>query len=156
MNRFIFAAALATLVLAGIAPPSAEARQRNRRRVAQPDYAAVTRTINDCEDRTDDFRKTLRRALKDSRLDDTHREDELNRQADRLENALDRTGDAWNRDRNPSKARGHVQEALGAARDINATMRKWRLHPDTERDWSVVRSQLNLLARAFNLNDVRW
>jgi hypothetical protein len=116
----------------------------------------ITRTINDCEDRTDDFRNSLRRALNHSRADRTRWELDLNRAADRLEQALDRTGDAWNRDRDPSKTRRYIREALDSGRDINGAMSNLRLDASTERDWSVVRSQLNLLARSFNLPEMRW
>lgn len=119
-------------------------------------YSSITRTINDCENRTDDFRRSLRRALNASPLDHTGREHQLLRQADRLENALDRTGDSWNRDRDPRRARRYVAEALDAARDIDTTMRRWRLHPEADRDWSIVRAQLAHLARALDLSGGRW
>jgi HAMP domain-containing protein len=156
MNRIPLAAATAALLAALVAPQSLDAQQRPRRRAALAAHDAITRTINDCEDRTDDFRKALRKALKDSPLDDTRRQDEMNREADRLENALDRTGDAWNKDHDRLKTRANVQDALTAARDINTAMLKWKLQADAERQWHVVRSELNRLARAFNLNEVRW
>lgn len=116
---------------------------------------AITDIINRCEDRTDDFRKSLRRALNDSALDNSSREATLRRRADQLERALDRTGDSWNKDRDLDKTRRYVREALDAGRDINHTMRNWRLNYDVERDWQAIRSQLNALARAFRLSELR-
>ena len=115
----------------------------------------ITRVINDCEDRTDDFRKSLRRALNDSRLDRTQGERELNRKADQLERALDRVGKSWNKDRDISKTRRYTREAIDAGRDIDKAVRVFRLNRDTERDWSVVRTQLNILARSFDLAELR-
>lgn len=118
-------------------------------------YRDVTRIINDCEDRTDDFRKSLRRALNHSPLDNTRREQVLRARADQLERALDRTGDSWNRDRDPERTRYYVREALDAGREINAAMRYWRLHPEVERDWAAIRAQLNALGRAFRVGELR-
>jgi hypothetical protein len=116
---------------------------------------AITEIINNCENRTDDFRKSLRRAINDSALNNSSREATLRRRADQLERALDRTGDSWNRDKDLEKTKRYVREALEAGRDINVTIRNWRLDSGTEREWSILRVQLNALARAFRLTGIR-
>lgn len=131
-------------------------RYRPGGRPASASIESITRTINDCENRTDDFRKTLKRALRNSPLDGSSREAQLNRQADRLERALDRTGDSWNKDKDISKTKRQVQDALGAARDINSAMRNWQFYGEVDREWGIVKLQLNHLAGAFGLNQIRW
>lgn len=121
--------------------------------------ARVARIINDCEDRTDQFKKTLARALNNSRLDGTAREARLKDDASRLENALDRVGDAYNRDKDLQKTRLAVRQALDAALEINSTMGNRKMGPDCEREWGVVHVELNRLAEAFRLKPLpplRW
>ena len=123
------------------------------------DSARVARIINDCEDRTDQFKKTLGRALNNSRLDGSAREARLRDDASRLENALDRVGDAYNRDKDMQKTRVAVRQALEAATDINTTMGNRKMGPECEREWNVVHTELNKLAAAFRLKPLpplRW
>lgn len=118
---------------------------QNRRQ----DRGAITATINDCERQTNGFVGSLRQAL--GQADVRHeRKEDLLRSARDLENAMDRVGDAWNRDNNPERAGEHVRVAIGAARQINQIMVRRRLNRDTEQRWNQVRRELNLLARAFN------
>lgn len=119
-------------------------------------HAETTQIINDCERRTNNFKKTLDRALgRDNVRAGQQREDNLNDAAKRLENEMDKVGDAWNRDRNPERARDHVRVAIGFANDINRAMRKWRMGPDAESEWAAIRNDLNRLARTFGLQRVR-
>jgi hypothetical protein len=116
----------------------------------------ITRTIDDCEDRTDKFVRSLRRAMNWSSLDGTAREDELQRVSRDLEKSMDRVKKAWTRKKDVSETRRHVDEAIRSARNVNVTMRARRLDPGVERDWMEVRGQLNLLARAFKLPSIPW
>ena len=119
-------------------------------------FEETTWIINDCERRTNTFRGTLRHAINESPLDHSRREEQLNRDADGLENALDRVGDSWNRDHDPGKTRRFVAEAVRLSTNINRTMLKWRLNPDAEREWDAVRGELNRLAATFSLPSIRW
>jgi hypothetical protein len=134
-------------------PAQAQVRYRNERAWQ---IEETTRTINDCEKRTNAFKGTLRHAINESRLDHSHREEQLNRDADRLEDAIDHVGDSWNRDHDPGKTRRFVAEAIRVSRDINNTMIKWHLNPEAEREWDAVRAELNRLAAAFGLRPIRW
>lgn len=129
--------------------------QRNRA-VGGKNLDQTTQVINDCERRTNSFERTLRRALNKSAMNRTPREDQLNRDTDRLENAMDKVGDSWNRDHNVQKTRQFVSSAIAVARDINKTMVNWHLDPDAEREWGAVRGELNRLAQTFGLPRVGW
>jgi hypothetical protein len=116
----------------------------------------TTRIINDCERRTNDFKKTLDRALaRDNVRAGQGREDQLNRNAERLENSLDRVGDSWNKDHNMDATRGNVRAAIAIAQDINVAMRNWNMGGDAENQWAAVRSELNRLAETFGLPRIR-
>ena len=112
--------------------------------------------INDCERRTNKFKKTLDRALgRDNVRAGQGREDQLNRNAERLENQLDKVGESWNRDHSLDKTRDHVRGAIALANDINVAMRSWNMGGDAENEWAAVRAELNRLAQKFNLPRVR-
>jgi hypothetical protein len=116
----------------------------------------TTRIINDCERRTNDFKKTLDRALaRDNVRAGQGREDQLNRNAERLENSLDRVGDSWNKDHNMDATRGNVRAAIAIAQDINVAMRNWNMGGDAENQWAAVRGELNRLAETFGLPRIR-
>ena len=113
MKRTHLAALLAALMLA----PSLGAQgYRDRGRPMDRDFedrrGRVGDIIADCERRTDDFKVALRRALDHSRLDGTHREDELNRSAALLEKAMNRLRGSWNADRDFERSRRHLSVAL--------------------------------------------
>ncbi len=50
--------------------------------------------------------------------------------------------------------RSGVANALSVAEDINRTMRYRRVNFDVERQWSMLRSDLNRLARVYNLRQL--
>jgi hypothetical protein len=130
---------------------------------AQRDYpprggrtANISRVVADCQDRVIQFRSSLRAALDRSALNGTQREDQLNVDAERLERAMNKVREAWNREQDPPKTRHFVDDAIAAGRDINRTMVARRLNPDVQRQWDAVRGELNRLAEAFELPRIRW
>jgi hypothetical protein len=149
MYRLALSAILIPLVLF---PTQAQDRHRWERGWQ---IEETTRIINDCERRTNAFKGILRHAINESRLDHSRREEQLNRDAVRLENAMD-VGDSWNRDHNPAKTRRFVAEAIAVSQGINKTMIRWHLNPEAEREWDAVRAELNRLAETFGLRKIRW
>jgi hypothetical protein len=118
--------------------------------------ANISRVVADCEERTNQFRVSLRAALDRSALNGTRREDQLNVDAERLERAMNQVREAWNREHDPPKTRNFVNDAISAGRGINRTMAARRLNPNVQRQWDAVRSELNRLAEAFELPRIRW
>ena len=144
---------IAVALLPGILP----AQPRQGGRPPGPERMGnISRVIADCEDRTNDFKRSLRVALDRSSFNNSRREDELNRDASRLERALNRVRESWNLEHNPSRTRRSVGEAITAGRDINRTMVRRRLNPDVQRQWDIVRGELNHLADVFELPSIRW
>jgi hypothetical protein len=116
----------------------------------------TTNVINDCEKRSNKFKKTLDKALgHDNVRAGQGRENQLNNDADRLEKAMDVVGDSWNKDHNINKTRNHVAAAIANGNDINRAMRTWKMGGDAESEWAALRSELNNLARTFGVPGIR-
>lgn len=161
MNR----AAIATLMALLLVPAGLDAQgYRDRREYGGPgdrrDHeerrGRVAAIIADCERRTDDFKVALKRALERSPLEGSRREDELNRDASKLEHAMNRLRESWNADRDFERSRRHLSVALAAGQDINRTMARHRLRGHLQREWEIVRSELNRLAEVFREPRIRW
>jgi hypothetical protein len=146
MKKYVWTAMAVALLLPGIL-----AAQPRERRIAN-----ISRVVADCQDRVIQFRSSLRAALDRSALNGTRREDQLNVDAERLERAMNKVREAWNREQDPPKTRHFVDDAIVAGRDINRTMVARRLNPDVQRQWDAVRGELNRLAEAFELPKIRW
>jgi hypothetical protein len=120
--------------------------------LAQQPYRAndrqVQRTLDRIEQRTDTFRQSLEAALDQSRLDNTNREDRINDYVRDFEQATDQLRERFNDRRAVS---GDVQEVLSRASWIENFMRRRRLSQQAERDWNMLRSDLNLLAQYYNV-----
>jgi hypothetical protein len=116
----------------------------------------ISRVVADCEERSNQFRVSLRAALDRSGFNGTQREDQLNVDAQRMERSMNRVREAWNREHDPGRTRQFVSDAIAAGQDINRTMVRRRLNPDVQRQWEAVRMELNRLAEAFELPRIRW
>ena len=97
--------------------------------------AEVDRVIRRVETRSDAFARLFDKSLDRSRLDGTRRE-------------FDR------RDRY-AETRPEVARALNIAGNINVALRRRRLGGETERQWALLRAELNELARVYNLPRLR-
>ena len=116
----------------------------------------VSGIIADCERRTGEFKVALKRALDRSPLDGSRREDELNRDAAKLERAMRRLMDSWNADKDYGRSRKNLGVAISAGQDIDRTMSRHRLRGHLQNDWNVVRNELNRLAEVFKEPKIRW
>lgn len=155
MNKFVVGAVAAAMLLpVGL---NAQRYPRDRDRRDHDDRRGrVAGIIADLERRTDDFKVALRRALDHSRMDGTRREDMLNRDAARLEQAANRLRDSWNADRDFERSRRNLRAAIMAGQDLQRTMARHRLRGGLQREWGAVRHELNLLAEVFREPPVRW
>jgi hypothetical protein len=108
--------------------------------------------LNRIETRSDNFRQSLAVALNRSNLDNTAREDFLNRFVANYEQATNRLQADFRTGRSTAE---NVQEVLNRAAYIDSFMRSHRLSWAAERDWNRLRADLNLLARYYNV-PTRW
>ena len=146
----IFAALAVALTLA---PASASAQRGPRARGYTK--AEVDAVIHRVEDRSDAFVRLFDKSLDRSRLNGTRREDELNKQAKNLEKTLNDLRREFDRKENYVDTRPEVRRALDAASDINRTMRRRRMGGETERQWALLREELNTLADVYELPGLR-
>jgi len=109
----------------------------------------TTKVINDCEKRTNSFKRKVR--LK-ARGDAPN----LQRDADNLEEAMNRVGDSWNKNHDLQKTRAYVTAAIASSQTLNRFMMSYRGDPDLSNDWAAVKTELNALARQFGLPTIRW
>lgn len=123
------------------------AAQRNRVNNRQ-----IETVLTRLETRSDNFRQSLTVALNRSNLDNTQREDFLNRYVAEFEQATDRLQQDF-RSRNTTAAT--AQEVLNRAAYIDSFMRNRNLSTAAERDWDLMRSDLDLLASYYNVR-TRW
>jgi len=145
--------AVCSLVLAIAAPSFAQSRGYQRGRGYT--RANVDRLIRQAENRSDQFVAIFDRALDRSRLDGSIREDRLNERAISLERELNVVRREFNRTNNYYDVRSHVANALNVAQGINTVMHNRRLTPVAERQWSLLRTELNRLAAVYNLRQLR-
>jgi hypothetical protein len=116
----------------------------------------ISSVIADCERRTDEFKVSFAHALEHSRLDGTRREDQLNRDARRLETAMDRLRQSWNREHDWDRSRYQVGVAIAAAQDIHRTLSRHSLRSYVENQWHTLRRELDRLAEVFDQPKVEW
>jgi hypothetical protein len=151
--KSITALAACCLMLAAASSSFAQSRAPYR----SSGYARVNvdRLIRQAENRSDQFVALFDRALDRSRLEGTFREDRLNERAFQLERQLNIVRQEFNRSSNHYSVRSHIANALNVAQSINNVMRNRRLYPAAERQWTLLRSDLNRLAAVYNLRQMR-
>lgn len=150
MTRRVFislAVVCAVLILS--VPGEAQRRRSPRQRgYSKVEVNAIIRRV---EDRSDRFVKLFDKSLDRSRLDGTNREDRLNEYARNLETALDQLRREFDRKENYVETRPEVRRCLDIAMNINVAVRNRRLGGETERQWALLRAELNTLADVYGL-----
>jgi hypothetical protein len=132
---------------------SAQNRRYSRNRVNSK--AEIDRLIKRVENQSDRFVRSFDRSLDNSRLDGTRREDNLNQQARTLETDLDSLRQEFDRTDRYLDTKSQVSHVMTTAESINGAVRRRRLGGNTERIWAQLRSELNALASAYNLRQLR-
>lgn len=143
------ALAVCCMVLALASPSFAQWRGSSRYT-----RAIVDRTIRQAESRSNQFVGMFDRALDRSRLEGTIREDRLNEHAAELERQLNVARAELNRTGNQWAIRSSISNALDVARNINNVMRRRQLPNNVERQWMLLRSDLNRVASIYNLRQL--
>lgn len=143
--------ALFAMALVFTATASAQGRARGRF-YSKTD---VDRIIKRCEERSDAFTKMIDRNLDRSRANGTRREDNINDQVRELERALDELRREFDRRDSWRETRREVEKVMRESDEINALMRNSRFDRSVEREWQLVRSDLNKLAGVYELRQLR-
>src|SRR5262245_54458546 len=110
----------------------------------------VYRIIKRVEERSDSFKKLVDRSLDHSKLDGTKREDRINDQVSDLERALDTLRREFDRKDSYFETRSEVESVLREAEDVAAIIRRVKFSNAVQREWGLLRSDLNKLAGIYN------
>ena len=136
--------------LAGIAP-RAGAQDANRDAVyTKTDVGdVVERVARRAGPFKEDFDKAVEHSIPDSSRMEAkakHRADDLHDDAKKLKDVF---GDK--KDKNNPKVRDQVDRTLSAASDVNRIMVEFRFTEKLQREWELLKSDLNGLAAVYNL-----
>ena len=144
---------IALCMLAAFSLP-AQAQRVNRYRARSYSKADVDRIIRRVENQSDRFVNSFDRALDNSRMDGTRREDNLNQRARDLESSLNSLRQEFDRRDRYQDTRSQVSQVLTIASGINGVVKRQRLKNNTERLWTQLRTELNALASVYNLRQL--
>lgn len=126
------------------------ARQVNRQSEAYHLSDAQMRyLLNRIETKTNRFSANIPRALDNSRLNTTNREDRVNDLVTNFEYATDQLTQKFN---NNNLSRSDVEDVLQRAARIDRVMDRNRFARRVETEWRSLRNDLNRLARAYDVN----
>jgi len=146
MTAMIFGLFVLALMLT--APGLAQGRYRGR----VYSKADVDRIIKRVEDRSDAFQKMVDRNLDRSRLNGSKREDNINDQVKDLEKALDDLRREFDRKDSFRETRREVERVMSEADEVKALMKRLRFDASVEREWQLVKADLNKLAGVYELS----
>ena len=156
MSRNFSKAISGAVVICLLAAMSISLQAQNRRyRNRTYSKAEIDRIIRRVENQSDLFVRSFDNSLDNSRLEGTRREDNLNQRARNLETDLDSLRLEFDRTDRYLDTRSRVSRALNTAEGINTVLRRRRLGGNTERLWARLRTELNALAYAYNLPQLR-
>ena len=156
MGKYSFRVIIAGVALCMFAAFSLPAQAQGVRRARARGYAKadVDRIIRRVENQSDRFVNSFDRALDNSRVDGTRREDNLNQRARDLESSLNSLRQNFDRTDRYQDTRSQVSQVLTIANGINVAVKRQRLKGNTERLWGQLRSELNSLASVYNLRQL--
>jgi hypothetical protein len=148
MNRIRQTVSL-VLVIALVSLGMATAQAQYQRRAYRMSDRQVGNLISRVETSESRFRSSLDFALNRGRYSGTSARDDYNRFVQNFESAVSQLRDRFNR---RVSVAADVENVLRQASVINSYMQSNRLNQRIESDWALVRSDLDALARAYNVN----
>ena len=104
--------------------------------------------------RSGDFREDFEKAMEHSMMDGSKLEDRAKKRAGDLHESSKKLRDVFNdkKDKNNPAVREQADKVLAAAADVNRVMAANRFTDRVQRDWEVLRSDLNALAQIYSLS----
>lgn len=155
LTRPLVALITSCLMLALAAPGLAQWRDRNPYGYGRNN---VDRLIRQAENRSDQFVMSLEqrnnRGFLERIFGDTERLGRLSARAHDLESQLNALREESFRERDDSDLRATVASVLSTAEDVNRIINYRQLRPVVERQWAMLKSDLNRLARIYDLRQL--
>ncbi len=135
--------------------PPARAQDANRETVyTQTDVRSV---VDRLADRSGDFKQEFDKAVEHSLIDGTKLEGRAKQRADDFHDAAKKLKDVFNdkKDKNNPAVRDQADKTLAAASDVNQVMENHRFTDKLQRDWDLLRSDMNAVAAVYNLTPLQ-
>jgi transposase len=146
LQSFFVAVAAMTVLLS--LSDVGNAQTRRARGVSKQQIEQLLERI---EERNDAFTKTFDQALDDSRLDTTRAEERYTDRSRDLENATDELRREFDHNDTRGETSENVRKVLNIATEVNRIMNTRNFGSRAESNWNLLRSELNALARIYNL-----
>jgi len=140
------------LMLAAGSFIAASAQDANREVVTAPsDVGAVVDRIQKL---SGEFKSEFDKAISHSMVDGTRLEENAKHRADDLHDAANKLGDVFHdkKDKNNPAVREQVDKTIGAGSEINRIMVSHRFTDKLQRNWDMLRDNLNALAQVYGLS----
>ena len=112
----------------------------------------VKATVAALEANTDRFSESLNKSMDATWIDGKPAQDEINHWVDKFEEATDKLKDKVE---DQKSAKGLFNEVVFRARVINVGMLRYKASPVAEKNWDMVRSNINSLAKSYKVV-VKW
>jgi hypothetical protein len=120
------------------------------------DRAEAQRLIQRAEYRSAAFTALWDRALDESSLQGTFREDRLNQRASNLQRELDMVRTAIDNNYGRYEVTAYLSRAIDIATPINNVVRRRNMDFEAERQWALLRSDLNRLAAIYDIRQLPY
>lgn len=153
MRNYVRSGVLAgVLVLGGSSFSIARAQDANR------DVVTTASDVGEVVDRvqklTGEFKSSFDKAISHSMVDGTRLEANAKRRADDLHEAANKLGDVFHdkKDKNNPAVRDQADKTIAAASELNRVMMEHRFTDKLQREWDMLRSDLNALAQVYGLS----
>jgi hypothetical protein len=103
--------------------------------------------------RTGEFREGFEKAVQHSMVNGTKIEDNAKKRSADLNDSAKKLKDVFNdkKDKNHPAVREQADKTLAAGADVNRVMASMRFTEKLQRDWEILRADLNGLAQIYNL-----
>jgi len=120
-------------------------------------------TVSDARDivdrlakRSGEFREEFEKAVEHSMLNGGKTEDNAKKRSADLNESSKKLKDVFNdkKDKNNPAVREQVDKVLSAGADVNRVMANMRFTDKLQRDWELLRGDLNALAQIYSLSPI--
>jgi YMGG-like Gly-zipper len=149
IRQFLATSLMASLTILAIGHRYTVSAQRDSYR---PGNAEIGQLLRRIDQESTQFRASLYAALERSRLDGSVQEDNINEFVRNFESAAANLRDRF---RQGSDVTAETREVLNRAVFINRFMNRHQLSQNAEQDWARLRTDLDQLARYYNVES-RW
>ena len=134
-------------------PPISVARAQDANRDVVETPTDMGTLVDHIQKLTGQFKEAFDKAVSHSMIDGTQLEVNAKHRADDLHAAANKLGDVFHskKDKNNPAVREQADKAIAAASELDRVMFHHRFTDKVQRDWEMLRADLNALARVYEL-----